>query len=74
MAYQENVAAVDTISADPRLIEQIEKLPPGEVFVVPRGGAIVFNRINQTRAVPVTRYRYRGARIPTPWTSELPTA
>ena len=26
------------------------------------------------RAVPVTRYRYRGARIPTPWTVEVPTA
>ena len=26
------------------------------------------------RAYPVTRYRYRGAKIPTPWTRELPTA
>jgi RNA-directed DNA polymerase len=24
------------------------------------------------RAVPIVRYRYRGARIPTPWTSEAP--
>jgi RNA-directed DNA polymerase len=26
------------------------------------------------RAFPVTRYRYRGAQIPTPWTRGLPTA
>ena len=54
MAYQENVAAIDTLSADPRMIEQIEKLPPGEVFVVPRGGAVVFNRVSGARPVPVT--------------------
>jgi peptidyl-prolyl cis-trans isomerase C len=54
MAYQENVAAIDTLSADPRMIEQIEKLPPGEVFVVPKGGAVVFNRVSGSRPVPVT--------------------
>ena len=26
------------------------------------------------RAVPIVRYRYRGARIPTPWTSGQPGA
>jgi RNA-directed DNA polymerase len=26
------------------------------------------------RAVPIVRYRYRGARIPTPWTSEAPAS
>ncbi len=42
-------------------------LPGWEV----RDGTVVMCR---PRAVPVTRYRYRGARIPTPWTSEGPTA
>lgn len=42
-------------------------LPGWEV----RDGTVAMCR---PRAVPVTRYRYRGARIPTPWTSEVPTA
>lgn len=51
--YQENVSAIDTLSADPRMVTQIEKLPPGEVFVVPQGGAVVFNRVSSQRALPV---------------------
>lgn len=41
-------------------------LPGWEV----RDGAVEMCR---PRAVPVTRYRYRGTRIPTPW-REMPTA
>ena len=51
--YQENVSAIDTLSADPRMVLQIEKLPPGEVFVVPQGGAVVFNRVSSQRPLPV---------------------
>lgn len=51
--YQENISAIDTLSADPRLVEQIEKLPPGEVFVIPQGGAVVFNRVSSQRSLPV---------------------
>jgi peptidyl-prolyl cis-trans isomerase C len=52
--YQENVAAVDTMNTDPRMIAQIDKLTPGEVFVVPQRGAVVFNRLSSTRPAPVT--------------------
>jgi peptidyl-prolyl cis-trans isomerase C len=52
--YQENVAAVDTANTDPRMVAQIEKLPPGEVFVVPQGQALVFNRVSSERVVPIT--------------------
>jgi peptidyl-prolyl cis-trans isomerase C len=50
--YQENVAVLDTLTTDPRMIEQLNKLPPNEVFVVPQQGVLVFNHINQTRSAP----------------------
>ncbi|MDB5423436.1 MAG: hypothetical protein JWQ29_852 [Phenylobacterium sp.] len=52
--YQENVASFDTLSADPRLVQQVDKLPPGEVFVVPQNGALIFNRISSSKSVPFT--------------------
>ena len=52
IAYQTNVAAIDTLTMDPRLLVQLEKLPAGEVFVIPQGGGVVFNRIADTRSVP----------------------
>lgn len=50
--YQTNVAAIDTLSMDPRLLEQIEKLPADEVFVIPQSGNLLFNKISETRPVP----------------------
>lgn len=50
--YQTNVAAIDTLSMDPRMLQQIEKLPADEVFVIPQGGGLLFNRIAETRDVP----------------------
>lgn len=52
--YRENVATIDTLNADPRTIDQIEKLPAGEVFVVPQNGAFMFNRITSTKSLPIT--------------------
>jgi EpsD family peptidyl-prolyl cis-trans isomerase len=51
--YRENVATVDTLTTDPRLIDQIDKLPAGEVFIVPQQGALMFNRIASTKALPI---------------------
>jgi EpsD family peptidyl-prolyl cis-trans isomerase len=51
---EENVVSIDTLSADPRLVQQIDKLPAGEVFIVPQNGALIFNRISSTRSVPFT--------------------
>ena len=47
--YQANVTTIDTLSADSRILEQIEKLPPGEIFVISQGGAQIFNRIADAR-------------------------
>lgn len=52
--YQSNVSTLDTLGMDPRMLEQIEKLPAGEVFVVPQRGSLLFNRIIDQRAVPFT--------------------
>jgi peptidyl-prolyl cis-trans isomerase C len=54
VAHQENVTTIDTFSADPRLVEQLNKLPPGEVFVIPQRGSLTFNQIVQTRPGAVT--------------------
>jgi EpsD family peptidyl-prolyl cis-trans isomerase len=50
--YQTTVAALDTLATDSRLLTQIEKLPPGEVFVIPQGGSLLFNRISESRPAP----------------------
>jgi len=54
VSYQENVVSLDTLSADPRMVDQIGKLPAGEVFVVPQRGALVFNRISEVKSAPFT--------------------
>ncbi len=36
----------------PQMVEQISKLPAGEVFVVPQRNALIFNRISQVKAAP----------------------
>ena len=50
--YQENAVVLDTLTADPNLVKAIQGLPPGEVFVIPQGGALVFNNISASRSVP----------------------
>jgi EpsD family peptidyl-prolyl cis-trans isomerase len=52
--FQENVTSFDTLTADSRLVQQIDKLPPGEVFVIPQNGSLIFNRIASSKAVPFT--------------------
>lgn len=52
--YQTNAVVLDTLSADPRLVQGIANLPPGEIFVIPQGGAILFNHVSDSRAVPFT--------------------
>ncbi len=50
--YQTNISMLDTLSTDPRLLQQLAKLPPGEVFVIPQRGTLVFNRIIETKSAP----------------------
>ena len=52
--YQTNAVVLDTLSADPRLVAGITNLPPGEIFVIPQGGALLFNHVSDSRAVPFT--------------------
>jgi EpsD family peptidyl-prolyl cis-trans isomerase len=50
--YQVNVATIDTLTANPQVLQQIDKLPPGEIFVIPQGGGYLFNKITDTRSGP----------------------
>ncbi|MDZ4372509.1 MAG: hypothetical protein U1C74_13955, partial [Phenylobacterium sp.] len=52
--YQTNAVVLDSLSANPRLVEGIANLPPGEVFVIPQNGALLFNHVNTTRSLPFT--------------------
>jgi EpsD family peptidyl-prolyl cis-trans isomerase len=51
--YQENAVVLDTLSADPRLVAAVQGLKPGEVFVVPQRGSLVFNQVTATRSAPL---------------------
>ena len=44
--------AIDSLAVDPRVVEQILKMPPDEVFIIPAGNLLVANHIRQTRIVP----------------------
>jgi peptidyl-prolyl cis-trans isomerase C len=50
--YQENVSTLDSLTADSRLVAQIDKLPSGEVFIAPQRGAVIFNRVALVRQLP----------------------
>jgi EpsD family peptidyl-prolyl cis-trans isomerase len=52
--YQQTQGTLDTLSAPPAMIAAITKLPPGEVFVFPQGGALIFSRIIGQRTEPFT--------------------
>lgn len=52
--YERAVDAFDTFGTDPRLVDFIEKLPPSEVFVVPRGDILLINQVQEVKAVPLT--------------------
>lgn len=54
IAFRTAQDEIDPLNVDPRLIEQLSKLPPGEVFIVPAGNALIANHIRETRDAPVT--------------------
>lgn len=51
--YSTAKGALDVLSLDPKLVVGIEKLPDGEVFVVPSGNMLVANKITDAKVVPV---------------------
>ena len=50
--FQHSMGNLDAVGADPRMIDAIIKLPPGEVFVIPSNDALLVNQIKDTRVVP----------------------
>jgi EpsD family peptidyl-prolyl cis-trans isomerase len=51
--YQQSVVVVDTLTADPGTAQGIANVPVGQVFVYKQGGALVFNRLIDTRQAPI---------------------
>ena len=43
---------IDAVGVDPKLVDQILKLPPNEVFLYPANGALLVNQIRETHVVP----------------------
>lgn len=52
--YQRGAARIDVMTLNPQVTEQILKLPPGEVFVVPTPQMVFINKIRDVQVVPVT--------------------
>jgi EpsD family peptidyl-prolyl cis-trans isomerase len=54
IGYQKKIATVDTMGADPALVAQLDKLPPGEPFLIPQGDNVIVNQIKDSKIAPVT--------------------
>lgn len=52
MPTQANVATIDTLTLPPNVAQQIQQLPPGEVFVLPQRNELVFNQIIEAKGAP----------------------
>jgi EpsD family peptidyl-prolyl cis-trans isomerase len=52
--FQRTASVIDTASTDPGMVAQIEKLPAGEVFMVPANGMVLANQIRESRPAPFT--------------------
>lgn len=50
--YQRTTTVLDTLSAPEGLTDTLMKLPPGEIFIFPRGNAIFVNQIRDSRVMP----------------------
>lgn len=51
--HQRATGNLDAVGADPRMVEAILKLPPGELFVIPSGNMLLVNQIKDTKVVPL---------------------
>ena len=54
IVYEKGIGTIDALTVDPRLSEQIGKLPAGEIFIVPSGGQLLINQIHDTQTIPFT--------------------
>jgi len=52
--FQRGTPLLDTMMADDRIVAAIEKLPPGEVFMVPANGGLLINKVRDARVEPAS--------------------
>lgn len=50
--FQRAAASLDALGAQPELVEALAKVPPGQLFVLPQGGALSVNVIMGAKTVP----------------------
>lgn len=53
LRYRRAPATLDVATANPALVQQVLRLPPGEIFIIPAGQAVVANRITGERVEPL---------------------
>lgn len=53
IAFANTTGEIDAFATDPRLVDQLLKLKPGAVFVMPQGGAVLVGSITGVRTDPV---------------------
>ncbi len=54
LQFRRAPTTLDVATANPQLVEQVLKLPPTEIFIIPAGQVMVANKITDTRVVPLT--------------------
>lgn len=52
--YRRSLQSLDTLRSEPQLSAAIEKLPPGEPFVLPEAGGFTVNRVRDATVQPLT--------------------
>lgn len=53
LRYRRAPATLDVATANPQLVQQVLKLPAGEIFIIPAGQSVVANRITGERVEPL---------------------
>lgn len=54
LRYRRAPAVLDVATANPELVQRVLKLPAGEIFIIPNGGAVIANQIIGQRVEPLT--------------------
>lgn len=54
IAFEKGVGTLDSLGADPKLVDQIAKLPANEIFIIPAGNQLLVNQIKDTQLTPVS--------------------
>jgi peptidyl-prolyl cis-trans isomerase C len=52
--YTSSKATIDSLSVDAGVLDQIAKMPPGEVFIIPNQNMMIANKIVDTKLVPLS--------------------